>query len=259
MLTDDQKARVLKEINSSLDKAEKHWRQGGYELVQEQKAQLESYNKAFDSAPSNIPEHPFVQDEETVIDQFIALVADMRNSSDHLMCEISYKSGAQVSGLERVFYETSALLPALALTIGFQGGGVTEYLGDGVLSLFKVDENGKKEAIYKSYRAANNVIGDSRDIVNQVLEERYGLPPIDIGVGLAMSKTIVKLVGVDGNKHPKAFGECVFRATKLSGGCNKIKIDERVWGEWPSSKGGRLKFKRLKHSKVQGYVIESKG
>lgn len=43
-------------------------------------------------------------------------------------------------------------------------------------------------------------------------------PPLKIGIGLAMSKAIVSLTGLSDNHHPKAFGECVFRAIKRSVG-----------------------------------------
>lgn len=207
-----------------------------------------------ESAPSRIPGHEKVQDDETVIDEFIALVADMRDSSKHLNSAISEKT-AKVSQLQRVYYETSALLPALALTIKFKNGNVTEYLGDGVLALFQVDQADKSKAIYAAHGAAVNCIGQTRALVNAELDKRYSLPPLDLGVGLAMSKTIVTLVGLPGEKHPKAFGECVFRATKLSSGKNEIYVDAKVRGAWPTAKDGKLRFLERSKREVPGYLI----
>jgi hypothetical protein len=255
MLTNDEEIQVRILVNDSLDKAERHWENGAHQLSEARSFGLESVNKSMDAEPSKIPGHTIVQDDETVIDEFIAYVADMRDSSKHLMCEISSKH-SKVSRLQRVFYETSALLPALALTISFEEGNVTEYLGDGVLALFKVDSNDKSKAIYAAHEAAKNAVGQTRNVVNEILNERYNLPKLDLGVGLAMSKTLVSLVGLDGDKHPKAFGECVFRATKLSGGKNQIITDEMVKGTWPTTKGGTLSFRQKRMKDVNGYVIE---
>lgn len=235
-------------INKSLDRAEKHWVQGGHKIVagNEELARADALSNIYacdQAIPSRIPGHEWVSEGETIISEFVAFVADMRNSTKHLMSAISEKK-AKVSQLERVFYETSALLPALAQTIEFEGGRVTEYLGDGILAFFKVDESNMADALYKSRRAAQNSIGDTRRILNEILYDRYLLPPLDLGVGLAMSKAIVSLVGIAEYKQPKAFGECVFRATKMSSGVNEVFVDERMRCIWPTSKGGRVRFKR---------------
>lgn len=189
MLNEYQELEIRDVVNNSLDKAEKHWEKGGHELVEKSKlAKAHSLVILEDQEPSKIPGHDIVQDDETVIDEFIAFVADMRDSSKHLMCEISQKT-ASASGLERVFYETSALLPALALAVQYEDGNVTEYLGDGVLALFRVNPDETEEAIYAAHRSAKNSIYDIRNIVNDILDKRYGFPVIDLGVGLSLSKT----------------------------------------------------------------------
>lgn len=255
MLNTEQKNIITLLINESLNKAEKHWEGGGHMLAS---LGFERFNEAMnikaESEPSKIPGHSIVQEDETVIDEFIAFVADIRNSSEHLMCARSEKR-SKVSGIQRVYYETSALLPAIAQTIKFDNGNVTEYLGDGVLALFKVDSTDKKEAVYAAHRAAKNCIEEVRRIVNIELYNRYNLPPLNIGIGLAMSKTIVTLVGLEGEKHPKAIGECIYRATKLSDGNNEIHIDAGIKCTWPSTKGGTLRFKPKTLKGVEGYLI----
>ncbi|MEZ8141907.1 hypothetical protein [Enterovibrio sp. FF113] len=256
MLTVSEKNELRTIINASLDRAEKEWREGGHLLKAIRSISNESMcESVMDSAePSKIPGHELVRDGETVIDEFVAFVADMRGSSQHLMCAISPKH-ADVSGLQRVYYETSALLPALAYAVCNEEGSVTEYLGDGILALFRIDADAREQAIYASHRAAKNAIGDVRDLVNKALSERYRLPPVDIGVGLAVSKTLITLVGLAPNKQPKAFGECVFRATKLSDGNNEVICDENMKAIWPSSKGGTLRFSRKNVKNIDGYVI----
>lgn len=257
MLTDDEKDQLIKIVNLSLDNAEQHWKNGGYKLIEELIQFREAALIKAESEPSNIPGHEIVQDQTTVIDEFIALVADMRESSKHLMCAISSKT-AKISGLQRVYFETSALLPAIAKTIKFKSGSVTEYLGDGVLALYRVDSDNKSEAIYNAHDSAKNIIGDTRKIVNDIINSRYSLPQIDLGVGLALSKTLVTLVGLSGEKHPKAFGECVFRATKLSSGVNMIYSDEQLRKTWPKSKGGKINFREKSFGSFKGYLLNIK-
>lgn len=71
-----------------------------------------------------------------------------------------------------------------------------------------------------------------------------GLTPFKIGIGLAISIAIVSLIGLSDNHHPKAFGECVFRATKLSVCKNKICVDERMRKHWLSSSNGKVNFRK---------------
>ncbi|WP_419239314.1 hypothetical protein [Photobacterium leiognathi] len=256
MLNVSEKNELRQIISSSLDRAEKQWQEGGHLLKASHPITSDSMNESVTNAaePSKIPGHDIVRDGETVIDEFVAFVADMRDSSKHLICAISPKH-ADVSGLQRVYYETSALLPALAYAVSKEKGSVTEYLGDGILALFRIDADSRDQAIYASHRAAKNAIGDVRDLVNEALFERYRLPTVDIGVGLACSKTLVTLVGLAPDKQPKAFGECVFRATKLSTGKNEVICDEKLKAIWPSSKGGMLRFSRKNLTNINGYII----
>ncbi len=252
MLTNTEK--IKKIINDSLDKAEEHWENGGY-LLKEGTTFDNMNRERYESEPSKIPGHAVVQDGETKIDEFIALVMDMRDSSEHLIQDISSKISS-VSMLQRVYYETSALLPAVEQTIIFGKGSVTEYLGDGVLAFFKVDEDDAHKTIRDVYKVATKIMDDTLLIVNDILNERYGLPPLEIGIGLSMSKALVTLMGLQGNKHAKAFGTCVFKATKLSSGINEILTDEWLRDSWPSSSGGQLRFKSKNVKGVDGYLLE---
>lgn len=257
-MNDNDIALIKKLVKDSLDQAEKHWRDGGYQLIAESSLSVESASlNAMDSAPSRIPGYEIVKDGETIVDEFIAIVIDMRGSTDHLL---NADNNCSLDGIQRVFYETSALLPALEKTINVYNGGVTEYLGDGVLGFFKRDEDDPKKAIYNAYDAAKSCLSITLDIVNKELKERYNLIPLVIGVGMALSKALISLSGINGLKHPKAYGECVFRATKLSGGQNTVLVDERLKAAWPKSSGGMLSFSRSSVAKggVTGFKIIKK-
>ena len=256
-MNEEQKKIIREIVNTELNKAEDIWNKRGSELVvaTESFASMDSVLEKAETVPSSIPGHPLVSDDENPVDTFIALVVDLRDSSKHLLNAISIKY-ADVSMLQRVYYETSALLPALEKTVNFENGAVTEYLGDGVLTFFRVDPDDESSAIYSAHRAAKKCINSTRAIVNEELNNRYRLPELDIGIGMAVSKALVTLYGLNGNKHAKAFGECVFRATKLSSGRNQIHIDDKLEMMWPVASGkGSVRFTKRTLNKIDGYLI----
>ncbi|QSV45295.1 hypothetical protein [Geobacter benzoatilyticus] len=248
MLSAEKKVILNELVCDCLDEAESIWEEVGPKVLK--KAMAAMYESA---EVSQIPGHPIVESGKPKVDTFIAMAVDMRDSTNHLMCAISSKN-AKISQLQRIFYETSALLPAMAKLIMFEDGSVTEYLGDGVLGLFRVSEK-NTDAIYSANKASRNCLYAVSDIINPILYERYCLPPLAIGIGLAISKAVVTLVGTDDYKQPKAFGECVFRATKLSGGNNEIITDEALKNAWPSSKTGTLKFLKRNIKNIDGYLL----
>lgn len=255
MLTIDQQSEIKGIVVNSLNYVEGVWEKHGKKLAMDEqmmKGMVRADSQQ--TAVSRIPGYPLVALNHDKVDRFIALVADIRNSSQHLLCAISTKT-ASVSELKRVYYETSALLPALEKTIEYEGGAVTEYLGDGILSLFPVDEASSEDAIRSAYQAARNCIAGTLEIVNSELSDRYGLPPLQIGIGLGLSQAIVSLVGLDQRRHPKAIGRCIYNATKLSDGVNEIYADEAMEREWPQSKEGKLRFGSLVRNGVKGFLV----
>jgi hypothetical protein len=255
MLNEGQKIELAALVKLNLDRAETIWNKVGHEFAEAMAMDESMLLKKAETLPSMIPGHELVSDIRPTVDQFIAFVADMRDSSKHLLNAISVKT-AKVSQLQRVFYETSALLPALAKTVQYENGQVTEYLGDGVLALFLVNEEDRAKSIYDSYNATENCITETKKIVNAELDNRYSLPDLDIGVGLSFSKAIVTLVGLQNEKHPKVIGECVYRASKLSAGRNEIYIDNQLKALWPKKKDGVLKFVSKSIRGVDGYLAK---
>lgn len=251
-LTTEQAYKVRKFISEGLDRAESNWDKVGH-LLKSESMSMEGY--AMDSVPSEIPGHPFVATADPQVDEFIALVVDMRNSTKRLK---TLENGPKVQGLQRIYYETSALLPGVASVCGLKNGSVTEYLGDGALILFGVDKKSRASSVRGAYQAAVNCIKDMRKIMNEELYERYRLPSVDLGAGLAMSHALVTVVGIPGKYHPKAIGSCVWEASKLCDGTNVIHVSKGVRKAWPPTKGGRLSFKPLGYKHVDGFEVKTK-
>lgn len=243
---------INEQIHSALNRAEFNWKNQGKYLIKGARACTESFSE--DSLPSRIPKHPSVSGNSVEVDDFIALVADMRDSTSHMLTARAEKRcGFKVQQLERIYYETTALLPALNETISYHGGSVTEYLGDGVLALFKYEGT---KTVYAAHDAAFDIICGMKDILNTELYSRYCLENISLGVGMAYSKCFVTQVGSSDNKQAKVFGQNVFRATKLSIGRDIIYIDEDLKAIWPTAVNGRISFASSTINDINAYKIE---
>jgi hypothetical protein len=229
--------RVSEICDGHLDKAEYDWMKtdAGNRMALDEALSNVSIEKRADSKPSLLPGYDKVDLFDPKIDDFIAIVCDIRKSTERLKTSRNGLKGID-SGIQRVFYETSALLPSLEATINFFQGKVTEYLGDGILGFIQYKD---KYQIYAAFHASKACVTLTRDIVNRALSNRYKLPPLDLGVGLALSPAMIRVVT---DNHVKAFGECVWKATKLSDGLNSVQIDEKLESEWPVAKSGGLSF-----------------
>lgn len=244
MLNNVQEHKIKSLIKNNLDRAEKIWGNGGYNLIESLESDELILEKA-ESVNSFIPGYPTVAEENTpLIDTFIAMVADIRGSSQNLSNRQNLDSGIQ-----RVYYETSALLPAMAMAIQYQKGQVTEYLGDGILALFRIEDNA---AIISACNAAISCIDEVRVLVNEELFKRYRLPELNIGIGLSMSKAIISLVGLNNAKQAKIIGECVYKAAKLSKGKNEIITDKKTFESFNASIRNSFTFTK---TNTQDYKI----
>ncbi|MGU3313038.1 hypothetical protein [Acinetobacter sp. M5A5_2a] len=242
--------KVMSACILSLDQAENEWEYTGAskKLIEKSMGMEDSSESlmVFDSAvPSDIPGHELV--DKAQINEFIALVCDIRKSTQRLSTNLA---DAQVNGIQRVFYETSALLPSLEVVIDHFSGAVTEYLGDGILGFFPYLND---DDLYNSYYASIGCMEMVRTIVNLELKKRYNLPALDIGIGMACGPAMVRKVA---KKHVKAFGRCVWTASKLSGGTNLILIDDGLRAKWPKSQNGAISFRNKQLMKeVEGYKL----
>ncbi len=252
-LTVEQQHKVSEAITLGLNRAEAAWSKVGNKFLKKAMAMDSLVTEAF-AEPSKIPGHPWVTDDTPKVDKFIALVVDMRDSTKRLKTTLS--APTIKNGFQRIYYETSALLPAISIIVSFESGVVTEYLGDGALVLFQVDKENQEDTIKAASRAARSCVEEMRDLINQELYKRYKLPDICLGAGLSISDALVTLVGSLNNMQPKAIGECIWDASKLSDGRNAVHISENLKQLWPKSTGGKMQFHPIKsRGVVDGYRL----
>ncbi|RMZ60984.1 hypothetical protein D1632_03165 [Chryseobacterium nematophagum] len=219
-------------INRLFDDAERDWNITREELLQEGCSECLSSsitNTNSDSLKvrsnnSTIPDFSVIEDGNIYIGDFIAFVADIRESTS--LFKISYNDHHIENGLQKVFYITSTWLQSIAYTVLEKDGRhAVKLLGDGVLVLFKVDSKEISQEILSVYKAAKTCINETMVIFNEVLGERYGVTPLEIGIGISYGKSIIKVID---KFHTEVTGECVWEASKLSKGRNLIKLSKNV-------------------------------
>jgi class 3 adenylate cyclase len=163
--------------------------------------------------------------------EFVAMMTDIRKSTDI----INRPNGTRDMFL--IFYAYSAVT---ANIVDHYNGTSTEFLGDGVINLFDTDK-GLDEAFKNSIRASREILA-ARDLILNPLFQYLQLPTIDLGIGIDHGVTIVTRFGYKTDNDLKAFGSCVYNASKLSKGMNEIIISEKSKVAWPSSTDGKLQF-----------------
>jgi class 3 adenylate cyclase len=120
-------------------------------------------------------------------------------------------------------------------------GTSTEFLGDGVLNLFDTKDSNRDTAFRNSMLASWDIM-EAREIILNPFFLSVGLPQINLGIGIDHGITIVTKFGYRNDVDLKAFGKCVYNASKLCKGVNEIIVSQNSQSEWPSGPGGNLHF-----------------
>lgn len=254
MLSEKLKQELFEIVNATLDRCEKQWNNtlGQEKIIK--KALTESF-----SAQTNIPGHPYLDENQYKSDLFVAFMLDMRDSKKHLRQAIG-KYLSDVSMMQRVFYEVSALLPAMGKIVNEYSGAVTEYLGDGLLALFQLPKLSKEQdpILRNVMLAARTCMSALHEVVNPILSNRYRLPALEIGIGLASSEAIISHFGLSPDTQVKVIGECIYFASLCSKGKNEIIVHEGLEAIWPTSKNGTLAFRLKPFIEFNGYIVDKK-
>ena len=80
-------------------------------------------------------------------------------------------------------------------------------------------------------------------VINRIIEDEQLGPKVNIGVGVTFDSVIVTKIGIADSYDVKAFGDCINIASHYAGQTeNKVKVSKKVKNEWPSGKGGRIRF-----------------
>lgn len=162
-------------------------------------------------------------------DSFVSFFADMRGSTRRFK-EI---------GIRNTVLTMHALIPTMIYIIEQCNGNIVDLPGDGVMALFKGNEehclqtntqNINSETI--AIHAADELLKALRDIVNPLLKE-HNIPPVTFGIGIDTGKVIVTRIGTNRITDLKAIGISIYNAAKHCNGINEICISHEVFNKVP--------------------------
>jgi adenylate cyclase len=164
--------------------------------------------------------------------EFVVSMTDIRKSTEI----INDKNG--VVKMFLIFYVYAGVV---AKIVDSYQGTSTEFLGDGVLNLFDTENSSLDQAFRNSMQSSWDIM-DARQYILNPFFRSNGLPEIDLGIGIDHGMTIVTKFGYRNDTDLKAFGKCVYNASKLSKGFNEILVSDQSKQKWPYGEGGNLRF-----------------
>ena len=93
-------------------------------------------------------------------------------------------------------------------------------------------------------------------VINEIIDKEDLGAPINIGIGVTFDSVIVTKIGIPNSYDVKAFGDCINIASHYANEVeNKVKVSKKVKNEWPSSKGGGIRFTAAGNG--DAYYLES--
>lgn len=215
---------ILKIATSRIQLATNHIEQGNNQSELKKSITEESEIPGFESKPMKFGQ--FVNKE------FVVMMTDIRSSTDIINAENG------LINMFKIFYAYSAVV---ANIVDKNQGTSTEFLGDGVLNLFDIENNNRDGAFRHAIQASRDILFARQHILNPLFSS-LGLPNINIGIGIDHGITIVTRFGHKTDNDLKAFGKCVWNVSKLSKGVNTILSSPSAQMNWPKSPNGTLRF-----------------
>lgn len=177
--------------------------------------------------------------------EFVVMMTDIRKSSEIINAENG------LVNMFKIFYAYSAVV---ANIVDKNLGTSTEFLGDGVLNLFDIENGNHKDVLKNAYRASVDILYAREHILNPIFVKN-GLPQINLGIGIDIGITIVTRFGYKTDNDLKAFGKCVYNVSKLCKGQNVILSSSIAESKWEKSPLGTLQF--LPTSDADGNIAYS--
>lgn len=128
-------------------------------------------------------------------------------------------------------------------------GKVIDIMGDGLMVFWGGKEARAEENMVKTLAIQNaglcgkDMLVVREKVINKIIHDENLGSPISIGVGVTFDSVIVTKIGILGSYDVKAFGDCINIASHYAGQTeNRVKVSKKVKNEWPSSKGGTIRF-----------------
>lgn len=241
-LSDREFEQLWEFAENSLNDADKRWSVASRLLIKDAKREVQAFREKAMATP--FPGVPVVADETPEVRSYFVLMADMRDSTQHLTGDIPSSANVE-NGMHRVYLETSGLLPTIAYHVRRRKGKVTEYLGDGVLAFIEAVDLTEVKEFSMAHRVGEECLDICNEIVSVLLSDRYNLPAIEIGVGVSVGQAVVTIMGSGDDARPIAFGTPIFEASKMSKKRNAVVLSKAMRRQWPQGTSGKRQFKEV--------------
>lgn len=172
-------------------------------------------------------------------ENFAVLFVDMRLSTKR----------AKLFGAQITFLTMHVFLTALLEVVKCYNGKVIDIMGDGLM-VFWGGKNAREKkgetnslAIKQAGLCGRDMLLIRDRVINPIIKNNNLGSQISIGVGVTFGSVIVTKIGISDSYDVKAFGDCINTASKYADSVfNKVKVSKKIKNEWPSSKGGKIRF-----------------
>ena len=185
-------------------------------------------------------------------ENFAVLFVDMKNSTIR----------AQNVGAEKTFLTMHVYLTALLEVVKHYHGKVIDIMGDGLMVFWggyaarEEDNMVKSLAVQNAGLCGRDMLKVRENVIKRIIREEKLGPDISIGVGVTFDSVIVTKIGIADSYDVKAFGDCINIASHYANETeNRVKVSKKVKNEWPSSKGGGIRFTSAGNG--DAYYLES--
>lgn len=185
-------------------------------------------------------------------ENYAVLFVDMRRSTLR----------AKQVGPEKTFLTMHVFLTALLEVVKYYHGRVIDIMGDGLMVFWggyaarEEDNMVKSIAVQNAGLCGRDMLKVRETVINRIIQEEHLGPDIHIGVGVTFDSVIVTKIGIADSYDVKAFGDCINIASHYADETeNKVKVSKKVKNEWPSSKGGGIRFASVGDG--DSYYLES--
>lgn len=174
------------------------------------------------------------------------LAFDLRRSS----------ARALALGPKDTYVTMHTYLPTMLSIVDSAGGVVVGLRGDGAIACFglvdltpegmTVTTEQAERAVSKACDCGDAMVKAIDKVVNKVLVKGGVRGGLQVGVGIDVGNIVATNIGLGGARELTAYGNCVNKCCKRSCGNNLVILTLDARKMFPTSPGGRTKFRRYK-------------
>jgi class 3 adenylate cyclase len=203
------------------------------------------------------PEFASLETEFGMAAWAVVLSVDLRSSSDR----------AVKVGAEHTYLTMHTYLPTMGELVSRAKGKIVGLRGDGLFAAFgitKLEGSGKEvtsevsgDAVQCATRCGKAMLEATSDIINPILVSGSVEGGLQIGVGISVGDVVITRIGLRDANEVTAYGPPVNQACKLCGKTSgEIVLAISAKNIFPTSHGGRVKFRQNSHGFIPEYPAD---